>query len=384
MSSKAAPRQQLQICRRAQLTSQRRDRIWERRRNRTVDATSTSGATRHLAPTCTHTCHSDVHRVCSRFCTPSQRRHPLMAGGTTKTTGTFARPRSCVSGWRATTPASIRSVALCGERVCVPLSPAHCNGISLLTRFPAGESSTRRAAEPAVQRQLHQPAIRPGLLGATPLHPPLPHQHRLHPRVRARRACRSESCLDRAPNEHREQMAVCCCRTSPADTAGQALPGPALADNAFPLFINQMNDECWCRSTVFRRIHKPCAVITGLAAAIVAYNLWAPAAWLRLALAPTAHTLLGTCSSAASSADLERRKTSTKPGISAAVGTYSERTDSVQVPPSVWCWSSGPMPAMPASRSAILGFTTFVHHTHSRHPILCSIPCGTSRPDHRL
>lgn len=46
-------------------------------------------------------------------------------------------------------------------------------------------------------------------------------------------------------------------------------------------------------STVFRRIHKPCAVITALAAALVAYNLWAPAAWVRLVLAPTAHTLLG-------------------------------------------------------------------------------------------
>lgn len=49
----------------------------------------------------------------------------------------------------------------------------------------------------------------------------------------------------------------------------------------------------WSRSTVFRRIHKPCAVLTALAAALVAYNLWAPAAWVRLTLAPTAHTLLG-------------------------------------------------------------------------------------------
>lgn len=44
---------------------------------------------------------------------------------------------------------------------------------------------------------------------------------------------------------------------------------------------------------MFRRIHKPCAVCTILATALVAYNLWAPAAWVRLSLAPTAHTLLG-------------------------------------------------------------------------------------------
>lgn len=44
---------------------------------------------------------------------------------------------------------------------------------------------------------------------------------------------------------------------------------------------------------MFRRIWKPCAVITGLAAALVTYNLSKPAAWVLLALAPTAHTLLG-------------------------------------------------------------------------------------------
>ena len=47
------------------------------------------------------------------------------------------------------------------------------------------------------------------------------------------------------------------------------------------------------RSTVFRRILKPCAVLTALAAAVSVWNGAAPPALPRLALSPTAHNLLG-------------------------------------------------------------------------------------------
>ena len=46
-------------------------------------------------------------------------------------------------------------------------------------------------------------------------------------------------------------------------------------------------------STVFRQVLMPCCVLTAVAAAICAFNTFAPAHWARLAMSTVPHMLLG-------------------------------------------------------------------------------------------